>query len=372
MTDITVLDLLVDRADLARVELRKTTLEIIDIVEGQVLLKVDHFGLTANNISYAAFGDELDYWKFFPAPKGWGIVPVWGFAEVQLSRCIGIEPGDRFYGFYPMSSHLLVEPTQVKKGSFLDAAEHRQSLPLIYNQYLRASNDPLYKSASEVTQILLRPLFTTSFLLENFIAEDGFFGANRVLFTSASSKTAIGTSYILSKKRSSREQSINTIGLTSLKNKAFVENLGCYDQVLDYDEISELDTQTPTLIIDFSGNTELLSRLHRHFGQKLKYSCMVGAAHWNHRGCLQEDVPGPVPKLFLGPTHAQRLLKDWGGEYFHRCLTEHWFAFCIFAEQWLDIERSVGSTAVKQVYESLVSGDISPRVGHILSLLDSA
>ena len=36
--------------------------------EGEVRLRVDAFGFTANNITYAAAGDMIGYWTFFPAP----------------------------------------------------------------------------------------------------------------------------------------------------------------------------------------------------------------------------------------------------------------------------------------------------------------
>ena len=44
---------------------------------GQVRVRVESFALTANNITYAALGDMLNYWQFFPTGEaGWGIVPV--------------------------------------------------------------------------------------------------------------------------------------------------------------------------------------------------------------------------------------------------------------------------------------------------------
>lgn len=46
--------------------------------DGQALLRVERFGLTANNITYAVFGDGMKYWDFFPAQDGWGRVPMWG------------------------------------------------------------------------------------------------------------------------------------------------------------------------------------------------------------------------------------------------------------------------------------------------------
>ena len=44
----------------------------------QVLLKVDRFALTSNNISYCLAGDTLGYWGFFPTTEGFGRIPVMG------------------------------------------------------------------------------------------------------------------------------------------------------------------------------------------------------------------------------------------------------------------------------------------------------
>ena len=49
-------------------------------------MKVDRFAFTANNITYAVLGDELKYWQLFPAPEGFGNIPVWGFGEVIASK----------------------------------------------------------------------------------------------------------------------------------------------------------------------------------------------------------------------------------------------------------------------------------------------
>ena len=55
--------------------------------EGEVRLRVDRFALTTNNITYAVYGEAMQYWNFFPAAEpGWGRVPVWGFADVAESR----------------------------------------------------------------------------------------------------------------------------------------------------------------------------------------------------------------------------------------------------------------------------------------------
>jgi hypothetical protein len=57
--------------------------------DGQVVLRVDRFSLSANNVTYARLGEELGYGRFFPAADGWGRLPVWAYAEVTGSSCAG-------------------------------------------------------------------------------------------------------------------------------------------------------------------------------------------------------------------------------------------------------------------------------------------
>ena len=42
------------------------------LAEGQARLGVRRFGFSANNITYAVFGDLMGYWSFFPSDEGWG------------------------------------------------------------------------------------------------------------------------------------------------------------------------------------------------------------------------------------------------------------------------------------------------------------
>lgn len=139
-------------------------------------------------------------------------------------------------------------------------------------------------------------------------------------------------------------------------------------QLLERSAAERFDANTPTLIVDFAGNSELLGRLHGIFGQQLQYSCLVGAAHWDQRGGLPSDLPGPTPKLFFAPAQAEKRLKEWGGEYFQRCLIEHWQAFRSGVGQWLNVEAGCGYGVVEQVYGAVLKGQASPQVGYILSL----
>jgi len=362
------LDFLVARGDIARSRVRESSFDPEALAPGQVCLAVERFAFTANNISYASLGEALHYWRFFPVDAEWGLIPVWGFAQVLASRCDGVAVGERFYGYYPMSSHLLVEPQQLKTGNFVDGSAHRRELPALYNQYLRCSQDPLYSTADESLQMLLRPLFTTSFLLDDFLSDQAFFGASQLLLTSASSKTAIGTAFLLTQVRERRGQHYQVVGLTSAANRDFVERLGCYDRVLDYGQLAQLKVEMPSLIVDFAGNAALLAQLHAHCASGLRYSCRVGASHWDRGEALPTALPGPRPQLFFAPAQAEKRLQEWGGAGFQQRLAERWRAFTGFARQWLQIEHGDGPQAVAQLYRAMLGGQTAPDKGLILSL----
>ena len=98
-------DFLVRRDDLTRTKWISTSLP--ELKDGEVLLRIDLFGFTANNVTYAAKGENL-FWKFFPAPEDWFRVPVWGFAVVADSNHPEVSVGERVYGYLPISTFLVI------------------------------------------------------------------------------------------------------------------------------------------------------------------------------------------------------------------------------------------------------------------------
>lgn len=108
-----------------------------EVENGQILVEIEKFALTANNITYAVAGDMLNYWSFCPAEDGWGKIPVWGFARIVQSKCEGVAEGERIYGYLPMATHLVMQPEKVTAGSFLDLYKQRRELHPVYNSYTR-------------------------------------------------------------------------------------------------------------------------------------------------------------------------------------------------------------------------------------------
>jgi hypothetical protein len=368
---MTCTDFLVQRSDLARTECRERDLAELD--PGQALLKVSRFAFTANNITYAAFGDAMRYWEFFPAPEGTGIIPVWGFADVLSSRCEGVEVGQRYYGYYPMATHAIVQPVQVSPAGFIDGASHRKELAVIYNHHAACASDPSYSEDKEAQQMLFRPLFTTAFLLDDLFADKAFYGAQTLYLTSASSKTALGMAHLLHHNRGDRDQRYELVGLTSPGNKAFVEGLGCYDRVVTYAEIEDLRSDESSAIVDFAGDSALLLRLHKQLSPGLKHSCMVGAAHWTAQtgSAPSPDnagMPGPVPEFFFAPSQVEKRVSEWGADVLQGNLAKAWTGFMEFVDTWLSVEVHLGQQDTERVYQNVLAGRVDPRAGYILSL----
>lgn len=367
---MTVLDFLVKKDELSTTRLRETPFE--GIGEGAVRLRVEKFALTANNITYAAFGEAMNYWGFYPAEAGWGRIPVWGFASVVESRCPGIDPGERFYGYYPMSNEVVLQPVRVSQSGFMEGTEHRAALHAVYNSYARCSTDPIHDPETEDAEAILRPLYTTSWLIDDFMADNEFFGATAtgtglVLLSSASSKTAYGTAFQLA-----RRTGIELVGLTSAANVAFCQSLGCYHRVLAYDQLDVLDPDAAAIYIDFAGNAALRRTIHTRLAN-LKFSSSIGGTHVGQLGGAR-DLPGPRPVLFFAPAQIKKRSTEWGAEVLGRRLFESWREFirtaCGPTDPWLVIEHNRGAAAVSSAYQQVLSGHDDPRRGRMLSLLD--
>lgn len=333
---------------------------------GEILLAVEQFAVTANNVTYAAMGDAMKYWDFFPAAAkdsgAFGIVPVWGHAHVAASNVEGFTVGERVYGYLPMASHLVASPGAIKPGSFVDTAAHRQHMASVYNQYRRLSSDPGHHPDREDIRSVFEPLFMTSWLIRAMFAREGWHGADTLVMTSASSKTALALAHVA--KAQSPE--IARIGLTSAGNVDFVRGTGLYDRVLPYDGIAAL-AGANAVSVDFAGNGAVLRAVHEAIGDGLKYSCLVGLTHWEDRGGAGE-MPGPKPILFFAPSHMQAAIAEMGGDGFGRAVAQSWTAFAADAAKLVRIEPVEGLAAGAEAFKALVNGSAKPDVGTVVRL----
>ena len=353
-------DFLVKRDDLRQCRIAES--DVPELQGGQALLRVDTFGLTANNITYAVMGEAMSYWDFFPAEDGWGRVPMWGFAEVELSEAEGVDPGTRLYGYLPPSSHLVVTPADAGGRGFVDGSTHRAQLPSAYHRYLVTGTDPFYRPDTEEMQMLLRPLFFTSFLIDDQLADEGLASRGPVVFSSASSKTAIAAAFMLAQREGTQ-----LVALTSPRSAEFVGGLGIYGRTITYDAIDSLERGTATFV-DVAGDSDVRRAVHSHYGGALAHSMAVGVTHWEEIAAGSGALPGPPPTLFFAPDRVVKRSKDWGGAGLEARVADAWHPFCEWTSGWLDLARGHGFEAVQRAYRNVLEGRVDPKTAHVLSL----
>jgi hypothetical protein len=354
-------DFLVKRNDLR--ECRVAESPPPELGAGQALLRVDTFGLTANNITYAVFGEAMNYWDFFPTEEeGWGRVPMWGFAEIERSEAEGVEPGTRLFGYLPPSSQLLVTPADAGEAGFVDASPHRAELPSAYHRYLATGSDPFYRPASEAIQMLLRPLFFTSFLIDDQLADEDLLARGPIVIASASSKTAIAAAFMLAQR-----DGVELVGLTSARNVEFVEGLGIYDRSLAYDAIETLQ-RGPATFVDIAGDADVRQAVHSHYGEELVHSMAVGMTHWEGLDPGGTELPGPRPTFFFAPTRVSKRAGDWGRAGLETRVADAWHPFCEWTAGWLETIPGRGFDALRSAYLDVLEGRVDPKHAHVLTL----
>jgi len=360
----TMTRLLMNRARFEHMQIDSTAAP--EARDGEAVLALDCFSLTVNNVTYAAFGDKLRYWDFFPSgAEGQGVLPVWGYADVVDSKADGVAPGQRYFGYFPSATHLLVTPGKTGARSFRDDSAHRRDLPEVYNWYQRTDNDPFHTAASEPLHAIFRPLFVTAFGLSDFLSEKNFFGAEQVVISSASSRTGYSEAFSIG-----LHSEIDVVGLTSAGHKDFVEGLGLYSRVLSYEDLAQLDPNRPAVYVDVAGNTDVQCHVHQHFGDRLMHDAALGAAHAHAPPQPDPNLPGPKPIFFFAPDWVARRQAEWGSEEFNRRVAEAVAAFFehVVKHKLIEIQEQHGFEAARDVLAEMLDGRTDPGIGHVIRL----
>ena len=358
------------KSDLTKSRIINADLPIIR--DEEILLKIESFAFTANNVTYGVAGDTIGYWKFFPAAQNsdnsWGCIPMWGFAEIVESKNQNLDVGERLFGYFPAADSLVLSPIKISDQSFSDGKEHRKKLPPVYNNYLRLNGESNYDPSMDPIRALLFPLHITAFCLCDSLEEDQYLGASQILIVSASSKTAIGLAQGLADSKSSPK----VVGLTSVTNSKFVEDLGCYDEVISYDQLNKIDYSQGAVIVDMAGNREILGTLHGKLEGNMLKCLTVGMTHWDNE-TTAEDALGQAmlrerTEFFFAPAHIQKRIGDWGHEGYTKKTNLFMTARALQSKNWMQIIEIDGLENFISTYEEVVSGKINPNEGIIVNL----
>lgn len=358
------------KSDLSKTRILET--QNSDIQEEEISVSIESFAFTSNNVTYGVAGDRIGYWQFFKttedANNEWGCIPVWGYAKIIKSNVEELNVGERLFGYFPPGDILNLKPIKVTDKGFIDGKEHRKDLPAVYNNYLRLSGDINYDDKLDNIRSLLFPLHITSFCICDALEDHAYFGAEQIIVISASSKTAIGLAQGL--QDASSVPSI--IGLTSQKNLEFVKNLNCYDEVITYDCLSDVNFNLKSVMVDMAGSRKILGTLHGSLADKMLKCLTVGMTHWDNE-VTAEDALGQAmlrerTEFFFAPAHIQKRVKDWGHEGYNQKTSEFMKTRSIQSADWMQVKKIIGLENFISTYEKFVSGNINPSEGIIVEL----
>lgn len=327
----------------------------------EILLRVDKFGLTSNNVTYAALGRALHYFEFFPVSAEWSALPVWGMATVIESTAPDVATGARVYGYFPAATHA----TLAVSGTTPTGFRTKRNLPSqfgFYHQYELASQDPLYRADREDMMVVMRPLFLTGVLLADYLAASEFMGAATVLVSSAASKTSFGMACALKQGPAPK-----LVGLASQASGPLALRMGVYDAVLTYDQIDDLPPSEPVVYVDVAGNPALRERLAARLGRALKLVLAVGVTHWKdgtYGGSKRDVAP---TQAFFAPGWAARRAAELGKAYFVK-LGSAWQAQMAEADRHFQVMHKQGEAALTDSFVALLEGRAAPEEAWVHSL----
>ena len=293
---------------------------------------------------------------------------VWGIAQVIESNAERIVVGERLYGFFPMSSHAVMEPGHVSEGSFIGMLPHRQALPNLYNHYAGTRSESADLQDIEDESCIFFPLFVTGYVIGDSLADNSWHEAEQIIVGSASSKTGFSAAYFI--KSAGFDGKI--VGLTGSQNTSFCSTLGCYDQVLTYSQIHDIKAM-PSVYVDMAGDIRSRSRLHQYLGDDAKRTMLVGATHWNQfaESVKNDMLQGNKPDIFFAPTQIEKRDAEWGRG---AIMGKAYAASIRLFHQLTPIltqEYHAGVGACAKLWRALLDNQISGQRGVMVTLKDN-
>ena len=333
-----------------------------------LVIKIERFTFTANNLTYYMVGDKLGYWQFFPpintsSNENWGVIPVWGVGQVISSSNDSVEVGSRFLGYFPPAEYLVMANTTVTNNNLIDCSPHRLKLPQGYNVYrplpvLAADANAEVNAKQheqENFQMLLWPLYATSFCLSEVIESIPASAREQLLVLSASSKTSLGLAFAL------KEAGISAVGVTSDKRVASLKGLDVYSAVISYEQLDMLQLKG-TVVVDMSGNAQVKASIKHRLGEHLTRYISVGLTHW------QDIKPSSDEEFFFAPAHIQQRMSEIGAAEYQKLSSGFVAKAIAWSAGWLNVKEREGLSALQDDLSEHQQGKIPSNEGRIYTL----
>jgi hypothetical protein len=247
----------------------------------------------------------------------------------------------------------------------------------------------------------LRPLWTTSFLLQDYLTHHSFFNADAVVISSATSKTSFCLAHLLTRlplppssatTQATSDKAIKVIGLTSARNLQFAKSLGVYTDLVLYEDVTSLnkitnDSKMKMVYVDIAGDSKLLKSLMNIFGEETyMHGCLVGMSHQNQPSLTTPSTPSQIPQqqlqqpkwtvernqMFFAPAWAKQRVKDLGPREYSKRMQKGWMLLLQDAPKWVHFKQVRGKHEFEGEYRRLFDGKVGAEEGLIASLVDNS
>lgn len=159
------------------------------------------------------------------------------------------------------------------------------------------------------------------------------------------------------------------VGITSRPNYDFVASLGCYDEIICYDELDSIDVGKSTVMVDMAGNRAVLGAIHGPLGDNLLTCISVGMTHWetlNDNDPLAAKINRQRSSFFFAPSHVQKRIGDWGPDGFNQRTGAFMMTRMQQSAGWMSVETVANFDAFTKVYADVVVGKMNPNEGLIV------
>lgn len=310
-----------------------------------VVLQIERFALSANNMTYASEGAALGYWSLFPSEPGWGRIPVWGDAVVRESAVPEIRAGTRLFGLMPMASFVGMS-VEARGRGVREVSARRKALNPVYNRYQRVA--PIAAVETREADLFFRPLLAASYALAETLRASAFHDAETLVMLSASSRTALGTAMLV-------RNAIPTLGLTSARNRAFVERTGLYDTVGVYGDWHLSGAAGRCVVLDFAGNAELERQIRQRIGARLVNYVRIGSTHRGQAATIAE-----ADDFFFAPAAIEQIVAERGAAAFEAAMEETIIRFARISRPWTDYVYLDTPAVLRVTVAELASGVAAP------------
>ena len=298
----------------------------------------------------------------------WGRMPVWGFAEVAAValRRRGGRGAAVWLSADQLASHRFARAGERARVRRRRTAPARAACRLQRVPALRA--DPLYRADREAEQALLRPLFVTSFLIDD-----------SSLTTIASARAACCCRAHRARPLTARRSvcSSDVVHRMRSGHRAHVAGQRRNSRkASDATTMSSLMTRWRRCLSTSRRCTSISLAAPRCAAR----STITSPTGWPIRApsaarigtsSAARRIAGPATGIVLRAGAVKKRSGDWGRDGLQQRIAAAWHAFMARITDahrpWLTVVRGSGPEAITATYLELLDGKTNPRNGHMLS-----